>query len=194
MKNSANISAYVLCGGKSTRMQSEKGLVLYKGKPFIRWIIEAIMPITPNIILVTSNGDYTFMGLPMIEDTYADKGPVGGIFTALNHTDTEQNLILSCDVPKITTSLLAKLTSESKQKDALITFLSDDKNDYPLIGVYKKKALKTFSDAISAEKLKLCPLVNSISYHKIIINTEEKSLVQNINSKAELHALNLLDL
>ncbi|MFC5626574.1 molybdenum cofactor guanylyltransferase [Algoriphagus winogradskyi] len=194
MKNSANISAYVLCGGKSTRMQSEKGLVLYKGKPFIRWIVEAIMPITSNIILVTSNGDYTFMGLPMIEDTYADKGPVGGIFTALNHTDTEQNLILSCDVPKITTSLLAKLTTESKQKDALITFLSDDKNDYPLIGVYKKKALKTFSDAISAEKLKLCPLVNSISHHKIIINTEEKSLVQNINSKAELHALNLLDL
>ncbi|WP_339866966.1 molybdenum cofactor guanylyltransferase [uncultured Algoriphagus sp.] len=194
MKNSANISAYVLCGGKSTRMQSEKGLVLYKGKPFIRWIIEAIMPITPNIILVTSNGDYTLVGLPMIEDTYPDKGPVGGIFTALNHTDTEQNLILSCDVPKITTSLLAKLTTESKQKDALITFLSDDKNDYPLIGVYKKKALKTFSDAISAEKLKLCPLVNLISHHKIIINTDEKSLVKNVNSKAELLSLNQLDL
>ena len=145
MRNdSKDISAYVLCGGKSVRMQEEKGLVLYKGKPFIRWIIEAIMPITSTIILVTSNGDYSLVGLPMIEDIHADKGPVGGIYTALNHSKTERNLVLSCDVPKINTALLSKLIEESSINDSPVTFLSDGKNDYPLIGVYKKKALKTF--------------------------------------------------
>ncbi len=193
MENHKNISAYILCGGKSVRMQSEKGLVLYKGKPFIRWIIEAIMPITSNIILVTSNGDYTMVGVPMIEDTFADKGPVGGIYTALKHSMSAQNLILSCDVPKITTKLLRDLTDESENKDAPVTFLSDGKNDYPLIGVYNKGALEIFAEAISADKLKLCSLVNMISHQKIIINSAQKSLVQNINSKAELLALNLID-
>ncbi|TXE14629.1 molybdenum cofactor guanylyltransferase [Algoriphagus aquimarinus] len=194
MDKSQEITAYVLCGGKSVRMQAEKGLVLYKGKPFIRWIIEAIMPITSNIILVTSNGDYSLVGLPMIEDTYADKGPVGGIFTALNHSKTTRNLILSCDIPKITTELLRTVTDESWETEAPVTFLSDGKNDYPLIGVYSKSALKIFADAISADKLKLCPLVNMISHQKISINSDQKSLVQNINSKAELQFLNLLDL
>ncbi|WP_339874998.1 molybdenum cofactor guanylyltransferase [uncultured Algoriphagus sp.] len=193
MKNPENLTAYILCGGKSVRMQAEKGLVTYKGRPFIRWIIEAIMPITSNIILVTSNGDYSLVGLPMIEDVYADKGPVGGIFTALNHSKTELNLVLSCDIPKINTELLSKLTEESSINDSSVTFLSDGKNDYPLIGVYKKTASKTFSDAISADKLKLCSLVNLISHQKIVINSDEKAHVQNINSKAELLSLNLLD-
>ncbi|PZX46901.1 molybdenum cofactor guanylyltransferase [Algoriphagus chordae] len=194
MEKSQEITAYVLCGGKSVRMQAEKGLVLYKGKPFIRWIIEAIMPITSNIILVTSNGDYSLVGLPMIEDTYADKGPVGGIYTALKHSKTARNLILSCDIPKISTELLRNLCDESKEMEAPVTFLSDAKNDYPLIGVYNKSALQTFADAISANKLKLCPLVNMISHQKISINSDQKTLVQNINSKAELQSLNLLDL
>ncbi|WP_339757351.1 molybdenum cofactor guanylyltransferase [Algoriphagus aquimarinus] len=194
MEKSQEITAYVLCGGKSVRMQAEKGLVLYKGKPFIRWIIEAIMPITSNIILVTSNGDYSLVGLPMIEDSYAEKGPVGGIYTALKHSKTTRNLILSCDIPKITTELLRNLCDESEEIEASVTFLCDAKNDYPLIGVYNKSALKTFADAISSNKLKLCPLVNMISHQKISINSDQKSLVQNINSKAELQSLNLLDL
>ncbi|MDR7131521.1 molybdopterin-guanine dinucleotide biosynthesis protein A [Algoriphagus sp. 4150] len=193
MENPKEIAAYVLCGGKSVRMQAEKGLVLYKGKPFIRWIIEAIMPITSTIILVTSNGDYSLVGLPMIEDIYADKGPVGGIYTALSHSTSERNLILSCDVPKITADLLLSLTEESEKKKASVTFLSDGKNDYPLIGVYKKETLETLAEAISADKLKLCPLVNLMSHHKLIINSHQKSLVQNVNSKAELLSLNLLD-
>lgn len=188
MENRQNITAFILCGGKSVRMQTEKGLVNYKGKPFIRWIIEAIIPITSNIILVTSNGDYSLVGLPMIEDIYPEKGPVGGIYTALKLSKTDRNLILSCDVPKITTQLLQTLTEESVQ-DASVTLLSDGKNDYPLIGVYKNEVLETFADAISADKLKLCSLVNMISHHKIMINAEQKSLVQNINSKAELQSL-----
>ena len=48
-----NISVYILCGGKSTRMQEEKGLVFYKNQPFVQHIIQAVMPITDKIFLVT---------------------------------------------------------------------------------------------------------------------------------------------
>ena len=186
---SQNSTAYILCGGKSIRMQSEKGLVLFREKPFISWIVEAIIPITTNIILVTSNEDYRFMGLPMIEDIYADKGPVGGIYTALMHTSSEQNLILSCDIPKINADLLRDLTDRSTKQEALVTFLSDGQNDYPLIAVYNKMAVHTFADALSANQLKLCPLVNTISHQKIIINSDQKCFVQNINNQAELQSL-----
>lgn len=174
-------------------MQSEKGLVLYKGKPFIRWIVKAVMPVTANIILVTSNGDYELIGLPMIEDIYADKGPVGGIHAALQHSKTDLNLILSCDVPKISPELIRNLVDESAKNGTSLTFLHDGKNDYPLIGVYRKSSKKAFAEAIVADRLKLCPLVNMMSHRKLCINSEQKTLVQNINSRAELHALNLLN-
>ncbi|HEX8014674.1 MAG TPA: NTP transferase domain-containing protein, partial [Flavobacterium sp.] len=40
------LTAFILCGGKSSRMKSEKGLVLFQGKPFIEHIIQAVLPIT----------------------------------------------------------------------------------------------------------------------------------------------------
>src|SRR5690606_34471024 len=98
------------------------------------------MLITSDIILLTSIADFSLVGLPMIEDTFADKGPVGRIYTALKHSKTERNLILSCDIPKINAELLRGLTDQSEGKDAPVIFLSDGKNDYPLIGVYRKQA------------------------------------------------------
>ena len=42
-------------------MQSEKGLVLYQNKPFIEHIIEAVLPISNNIQLVTNTNDYNYL-------------------------------------------------------------------------------------------------------------------------------------
>ena len=91
----------ILCGGKSSRMQSEKGLVLYQNKPFIEHIIEAVLPISNNIQLVTNTNDYNYLAYKKIKDVVVDKGPLGGIYSALIHSDSEINLILSCDIPLI---------------------------------------------------------------------------------------------
>ena len=58
MSEKKSISAYILCGGTNNRMGTEKGLIVYNGKTFIEWIIEAIKPITNSIYLVTKNKDY----------------------------------------------------------------------------------------------------------------------------------------
>src|SRR5690606_17235614 len=116
-----NIPTYILCGGKSTRMQTEKGLVCLDNKPFIQHIIDAVKPITNTIILVTNNPDYKKFGCKTIEDVYEDKGPVGGIYTALLHSHSVNNLILSCDVPFITTEILKTLLEEHERE---VTFLS----------------------------------------------------------------------
>lgn len=47
----------VLCGGKSSRMRSEKGLSLYNDKPFIAHIVEAVLSITTTIRLIWIEGE-----------------------------------------------------------------------------------------------------------------------------------------
>ena len=96
----------ILCGGKSSRMQSEKGLVLFNEKPFIEHIIEAALPISNEIQLVTNTSHYDYLPYKKIKDIELDKGPIGGIYSALVYSNSDNNLILSCDVPLISTELL----------------------------------------------------------------------------------------
>jgi len=189
MKNPTNISAYILCGGKSSRMQMEKGLVKYKNKAFIQWVIEAIEPITKNIFLVTDNQDYSVLGYPLIADIYKDKGPIGGIFSALNRSETDSNLILSCDVPNISSSVIQKylINNMSDYKD--VTFLSDDDNSYPLIAIYNKRIVSKFLEAINSDKLKLVSLLSELECLKIKVKTEDFKALKNINTKEELELL-----
>ena len=52
-KNSC--SAYILAGGKSQRMGTDKGLLLLAGKPFVSHICEAVKSIVDeNIVIVSS--------------------------------------------------------------------------------------------------------------------------------------------
>lgn len=189
MKAKHNISAFILCGGKSSRMGTEKGLVNYNNQPFIQLVIDAIVPITTNIFLVTDNQEYTDFNYPLVADVYKNKGPVGGIFSALDRSETENNLILSCDIPKISTNVIKNylINNISDQKDVI--FLSDDKNVYPLIGIYNKRVKPKLSEAISSNRIKLLSLLNELNCQVIKVNPRDFESLKNINTQDELKIL-----
>ena len=72
-----NIPAYILCGGRSSRMGQDKGLVTLQENEFISHIINTLKNITDSIVLVTKNKEYGRFRLPIIQDIYAEKGPLG---------------------------------------------------------------------------------------------------------------------
>ncbi|WP_435138700.1 molybdenum cofactor guanylyltransferase [Formosa sp. A9] len=189
MQTQKHISAYILCGGKSSRMQTEKGLVVFNEKPFIEWIIDAVKPITNSIYLITDNTDYSKYNYPLVSDIHKNKGPVGGIHTALSHTSTHQNLILSCDIPLIKTDILKRYLINSKVINTHISFVSDNTRDYPLIGLYTINNLPKFEAAIRDNQLKLMTLIQSSTYHRIEVASKDYEALNNINTKDELQTL-----
>ena len=122
----------ILCGGKSSRMQTEKGLTLYKNKPFIEHIIDAVLPITSTIQLITNSTDYNYLKYETIKDIIKDKGPISGIYTALVHSGTELNLILSCDIPLISTKIIRELIERHKSSFD-VTIFEETNRVHPLI-------------------------------------------------------------
>lgn len=184
-----SLSAYILCGGKSSRMQEEKGLVLFRGKSFVQWILDALEGLVPNPVLITGNPAYAVFQLETQADLIEDKGPLGGIYTALHHAKTDSALVLSCDIPKITSGALALLLEKASGKPDKITFLSDGKNDYPLIGIYPKLFLEPARKAILEGDLRLRQFVYNLPFQRIILQPLETGPLQNINTKAELSNL-----
>lgn len=170
-------------------MGEEKGLIRFQGKSFMHWILESVYPINSNPVLVTGNPAYRKFGLEMISDLIADKGPLGGIYTALNHSTSDLTLILSCDIPKITVEVLSHLVEKSQVSRNKITFLSDGKNDYPLIGIYPKLILKHIETSILSGRLKLRQFVENQPHQRIILNSDQHESLENINTKDQLHSL-----
>ena len=179
----------ILCGGKSIRMQSEKGLALYKNKPFIEHIIEAVLPLTATIQLITNSDDYDYLKYDTIKDIIIDKGPIGGIYSALVHSKTEMNLILSCDIPLISTKILQQLI-EKHNSSFDVSVFEDTNRIHPLIGIYSKNILAVLKKAIDANELKMMCFISNIKHQLIPILDAKRHLFKNINSVAELNELN----
>jgi molybdopterin-guanine dinucleotide biosynthesis protein A len=187
MINGVTIS--ILCGGKSSRMQTEKGLVLYQGKPFIEWIIEVVLPISSNIQLITNSNDYDYLKYKKIQDTIADKGPIGGIYTALTNATTEFNLIFSCDIPLLSTKLVAELIQKHENCFDASVF-SEAEKVHPLIGVYNKSLTPFIKQSIEENQLKMMDLLSKINCQRIAVTGKEAICLQNINTILELNELN----
>ncbi|UGU16898.1 molybdenum cofactor guanylyltransferase [Sinomicrobium kalidii] len=182
-----DISTYILCGGKSRRMGSEKGLVVFNGRTFVGHIFEAIIPVCDRVFLVTNSGNREAYGYPdTITDIYADKGPIGGIYTALQHSDTEDNLILSCDVPLLTTGLLRELMVWHRNGTAAITVVRDSDRIHPLIGIYKKKTRHLFKAALLQNELRLMKVLERINCQQLPVSGERSIELQNINTREDL--------
>ena len=183
------VAVSILCGGKSSRMQSEKGLVLFQGKPFIEHIIEAALPISDSIQLVTNTADYDYLPYQKIKDIELDKGPIGGIYSALVHSDSAINLILSCDIPLISTELLAELIAKH-QTDFEVSVFSEANKIHPLIGIYTKKIVPILKKAIEENDLKMMRLLEKVNHQIIEVAGERSRQFKNVNSLAELQELN----
>ena len=147
------LNAFILAGGKSSRMGVDKGLVHLAGKPMIQYIIDTLESLKLPIQIISNNAEYKSFGYPVFKDLISDKGPIGGIYTALSVSDSEINLILSCDTPFVNTDLIKSLIEESENQS--VTISEFEGWQHPLIGLYSKSGIKTFQSQIEKNELKL---------------------------------------
>ncbi|UGS21642.1 molybdenum cofactor guanylyltransferase [Flavobacterium cyclinae] len=181
----SEVSAYILAGGRSSRMGSDKGMLLLNETVFIAHIVKALQEASiQNISIVSTNMAYDFLNCNRIEDVYKDKGPVGGIFTALSHSKTEQNIILSVDIPLISADVIKWLLTNIDKEKQITQVKVVDKTS-PLIAVYNKSVVSIFEENLKKEQLKLRMIVDEIQHQTIEVPEKWCTLLQNINTKED---------
>lgn len=191
-KNNNSINAYILAGGKSSRMGRDKGLMLFKGRPLIQYVIEQLEPTVKRVVLVANNPAYKDFGLEVIEDTIRGIGPAGGIYTALKHTDASPNFIVSCDMPFITTAAIEFIIRSSFQSQ--ITLPVHHQRIEPLCGIYLKECLTKWYELVRQNIVRLNDMITYFKLLKLNVDNNElfsDTLFQNINTQYDFeNALN----
>ena len=107
--NHQHITAVILAGGKGSRLQhNDKGLMLFKQRPLIEHILEAITPQLSRIMINANRNQsqYESYGYPVFgdNDNVANfQGPLAGFLTAMSQVTTSHILTIPCDAPFVAT-------------------------------------------------------------------------------------------
>lgn len=156
-----DVCCVALSGGKSSRMGTNKSLLLLNNKTVIEKIINELHDISCHVYLVTNEPViYRFLQIPLIRDRYKEKGPLAGIETAFYHIDASIFVFSPCDTPFISSSIYRYLLKQIGDKDAVIPVYNGQ--IHPLSGIYRKKVLPNIQRQIEQNKLRVKDFVNNI--------------------------------
>ena len=87
------ITTYIIIGGKSSRMGSDKASLLLNGSTFLNRIITALDQLKTTINIVSSLAIHENLAYKTLPDFEKNKGPVSAIISALNDTKTMLTLL-----------------------------------------------------------------------------------------------------
>lgn len=128
------IEGFILAGGASSRMGTDKSQLLIDDQRLIDRIAKALLTITSTVKIV--GRDYDDSALMTVRDVYPSWGALGGLHAALHACHTEWALVVACDLPFISSELLATLASERKGSDAVVP-IQPDGRPQPLCALYR---------------------------------------------------------
>lgn len=183
---STNSHAYILSGGKSSRMGKDKGMLELDNKSFISCIAEQLRHVTDQVYLISDHISHDVFEIPRISDAVKGIGPLGGIYTALIHSEVEKNIIVSCDTPFVRKEMFDYLLKKHENID--VSVVSSQDKIHPLIGVYSKNCNKPIEQAIHSGQFKLMSLLDQLNCQIITIDKQswfEIDLTKNINTPTQ---------
>jgi molybdopterin-guanine dinucleotide biosynthesis protein A len=99
---------FVLAGGRSSRMGTDKALALVNGLPLIQIALQTLAAANISAQIAGSRTPLAAYAQEIC-DTSPDSGPMGGIHAALSASTADWNLFLPVDLPLMPASLLACL-------------------------------------------------------------------------------------
>jgi len=188
MANKKNITGIILAGGKSSRMGTDKGFIVLNDMLFVEHIIKALQPLVGKIIIVSNNSNYDKFGFKRVPDLIKNSGPLAGLYSGLFHSETDNNLVLSCDIPFINTEVLQLLVNNIENDFQIIQFKSQNKT-MPLISLYKKECLETCKALLNKGEKRLRQVMNHVHTKTITIDPNLEHYVQNINTIEQLNQI-----
>lgn len=180
-------NGYILAGGNSSRMGTEKGLVKLKEKYLIEYVIENCKPCVDHLFIVSSNPAYEQFSLPLISDRISGRGPAMGILAALKHTTANQNFIVSCDTPFLQADVIFRILNLAK--DAEICVPVSRGYWEPLAGVYSGSIANKWEEYMEAGEYKLQKLIEQFHFKLVDAELElnaTEDVFFNVNTKDDL--------
>jgi len=182
------LTGIILAGGKSSRMGTDKGLLIYQDKPLVQYAIDLLSAFCDRIILSTGNREYLRFGLEVRSDLFPVEAAIAGIHSCLSISRTSHNIVLSCDMPYVNGHVVEVILRYAGSFDFVVP-ASANGNIEPLCALYHSNMLPLIEKQIQDGHYRLHDLAG-ISNSKIIpleeFGGESHMYFRNLNEPKDL--------
>ncbi|MGE3511096.1 MAG: molybdenum cofactor guanylyltransferase [Vicinamibacterales bacterium] len=133
-------SAAILNGGRAVRFGgSDKGALRVGGRTVRAWQLEQLAAVSDDLMLVGGTPPPVDAYEPpyrVVADSHPGLGPLAGLEAALAAARHELVVVVACDMPGITASLLTRLLALADEVDLVVP--RSERGYHPLCAVYRR--------------------------------------------------------
>lgn len=186
----SDLAAFVLAGGQSSRMGTDKAFVLLDGQSLLSRSLDLAHSVTDHVHIVGAREKYSAFA-PTVEDVFAGCGPLAGIHSALRASPKDLNLIIAVDIPFVSAPLLEYLVARSRDSAALVTVPRVGRGFQPLCALYRRAFAEAAEQSLRAGQYKIDALFEP-AQTQIVSEEELRSagfapqLFRNLNAPEDL--------
>lgn len=185
------VSGVILAGGRSSRMGTDKSMLVVNGKRIIDHAVETLQSICAEVIIVSNHSNkYSLEGTIEASDIYTGMGPMAGIHAGLSHSNYEQVFIMACDMPFVSRQLIRLVLERSYGYDISIPRIADVPQ--PLFGTYHRSCLPVVEQCLQTDIRSVMDLLPLLRVHYVDIQdlagANPAYHLMNLNTPAEYQA------
>jgi len=156
------IEAFILAGGASSRMGTDKSQLLINETTFTEHIANTLFQVTDSVTVV--GHDIGDPRLKVTKDIYPGWGALGGLHAALSACTTQWAIITACDLPFVTRALFVQLNNKRKEQECeAVVPIQPDNRPQPLCALYRvDPCLRLAGELIESGKRRPLDLIDRV--------------------------------
>lgn len=145
MSEKTKCAAVVVCGGQSSRMGSDKSMLVYHRQPQWQYLYGMLSSLCSEVYLSVNANQVKILPqeLPLLEDhpAYRNKGPMAALLTAFDRLPERDILFVGCDYPFLQQTELERFLKFTIEAPTAAAFYNQQQNLYePLLAFYPQQA------------------------------------------------------
>ena len=181
------ITGVILAGGKGSRMGGQdKGLIIWQEKVLYLHVLQRLSP-QVTTILINANRNlaiYQQSGYPVISDTVSDfPGPLAGILSALEHTQTDWVVVTPCDTPLLPENLVTELWRHKGHAPAV--WARSEERDHPTLTLLHRSLAPQLRQYLEHGERRLMVFLQQAGGHSVMFRHAETAF-RNMNHPDDL--------
>ena len=192
----SQLQAFILAGGQSRRMGSDKSQLRIENETFVERIAACLSQVTDSVTLVNPHHEHP--GFRSIVDQYPGWGALGGLHAALAAGQSEWAIVVACDLPFVTAGLFNYLASQRENHDTVVP-LQPDGRPQPLAALYRidpcRQRAAELIESGKRRPLDLLELVNTrwVPFTELTNLDQAEKFFVNINTPDDYDAVIMRD-
>lgn len=178
----------VLCGGKSSRMEQDKGLLQFYDRPQWQEVYYLLTPLCDKVVISlnlkqANNWKIDSSYSQVIDKTiYQHHGPMTGLMSVVDEYPNQPIFLVACDYPYLRTEHLLTLINHRSYGYEVVCYENLSRPE-PLVTILEASAVKKIQYFYRAGNDSILKFIQSVNAR--MVRCEDPAILTNINTAEE---------